>query len=80
MSTKYSQEFKLEWDYKKNDFLPDSVTLHSAKKVWWKCDKGHSWEATIDSRSSGAGCPYCNGNRRKIVRNIDTNKEISITS
>ena len=62
-----------EWDYEKNgDFKPDSITLHSGKKAWWRCSKGHSWYAVIDSRSKGIGCPYCSGQYKKSVRNIET--------
>ena len=51
----------LEWDYDKNGILkPENVTAFSDKKVWWKCDKGHSWEAVISSRANGRGCPFCN--------------------
>ena len=49
-----------EWNYEKNgDLKPTQVTVGSNKKVWWKCSKGHEWQATIASRSSGSGCPYC---------------------
>lgn len=49
-----------EWDYEKNGTLkPTELTLGSGKKVWWKCSKGHSWEAAIYNRSVGKGCPYC---------------------
>ena len=55
-----------EWNHKKNGRLkPENFTSHSGKKVWWKCNKGHEWEAIIDNRSKGAGCPYCSG-RRKV--------------
>lgn len=37
------------------------VTPRSNEKVWWICGKGHEWQATIDSRSRGNGCPYCAG-------------------
>ena len=51
-----------EWNYKKNGALkPERVTVKSGKKVWWKCKKGHEWEATIASRANGNGCPYCSG-------------------
>ena len=53
-----------EWNYEKNNELrlfPDEVTLGSDKKVWWKCSKGHEWQASIGSRSSNVGCPYCSG-------------------
>ncbi len=62
-----------EWNIEKNDCSPVEVTEHSGKKVWWKCDQGHEWQATVDSRSNGVGCPYCSGNHRKAVLNIDTN-------
>ena len=29
------------------------------KKVWWTCSKGHDYQATINHRSNGSGCPYC---------------------
>jgi len=51
-----------EWDYEKNNGLtPTSVLPNSSKKVWWKCSKGHEWQATIGSRNNGNGCPYCSG-------------------
>ena len=62
-----------EWDYAKNIGVdPTLITEHHAKKVWWKCEKGHEWQATVDSRSSGHNCPYCNGGMKKRVRNADT--------
>ena len=27
--------------------------------VWWKCEKGHEWQAQIASRHWGNGCPQC---------------------
>ena len=54
-----------EWDYELNgDLTPSMVTAHSRKKVWWQCKKcGLRWEATINSRVDGKGCPYCAGKR-----------------
>jgi len=38
--------------------------LHkSNKKVWWICDKGHEWDATIYNRNNEHGCPYCTNQR-----------------
>ena len=57
-------ELTKEWDYIKNGNLrPEYVATNSGKKVWWKCNKGHEWQATIDSRNNGRGCPYCSGNK-----------------
>ncbi len=53
-----------EWDFEKNAPLtPDDVTSGSDKKIWWKCAKGHGWNASVNSRTHGAGCPYCAGQR-----------------
>lgn len=50
-----------QWHPTKNGKLqPRNVSGGSGRKVWWKCTKGHSWKATIASRSNGAGCPVCN--------------------
>ncbi|MBR3864711.1 MAG: hypothetical protein IKJ19_06350 [Clostridia bacterium] len=58
-----------EWNYDKNDDLkPEDFTANSEKKVWWKCDKGHVWQATIASRNSGKGCPYCSG--RYVIKGV----------
>ena len=53
-----------EWDWEKNDELkldPKTLTLGSNKKVWWKCQRGHEWQATVKDRNSGKSCPYCSG-------------------
>ena len=36
---------------------------NSNKKAWWKCPKGHEWQATITNRNKGVGCPVCNSER-----------------
>lgn len=51
-----------EWHPTKNGYLtPQMVTPSANKKIWWKCEKGHEWESMLNSRSQGAGCPYCYG-------------------
>ena len=55
-----------EWDWEKNNelgFDPKQLTLGSNKKVWWKCEKGHEWQATVNHRNNGRGCPICSGNK-----------------
>ena len=57
-------ELMAEWNWERNSelkFDPNTLTLGSGKKVWWQCKKGHEWQATIDRRSQGKGCPYCSG-------------------
>jgi len=50
-----------EWDYEKNVIEPTQTTTNTTKKAWWKCEKGHSWQAQIGSRNHGSECPYCTG-------------------
>ena len=53
-----------EWNYERNDGLtPMDVMPNSVKKVWWMCSQGHEWQASIDHRSRGNGCPYCSGQK-----------------
>ncbi len=57
----------LEWDDTANgEMTPKMVAYGSGKKVWWRCEKGHTWQAVINSRSNGSGCPVCAG---KVVLN-----------
>ena len=61
-----SAQLLAEWNWEKNlelKFDPRLLTVGSGKKVWWKCSNGHEWQATIDGRNSGRGCPYCSGNK-----------------
>lgn len=49
------------WDYDHNiGILPSQVMEYSNIKVWWKCEKGHSYERMISHQSSrDSGCPIC---------------------
>ena len=61
-----------EWDFGKNTEIcsPNEVTFKSSKKVWWKCKKGHEWQAIIRNRTViHSGCPYCAG--RKAIKGIN---------
>ncbi len=53
------------WDYDKNRDIcsPDNVSVGSHTKVWWRCDKGHTWKTEIRDRVRGSGCPYCSKKR-----------------
>ncbi|MGE4276570.1 MAG: zinc-ribbon domain-containing protein [Lawsonibacter sp.] len=59
---KYGKEYLLrEWDTEKNAPLsPEGVARTSTVRVWWSCEKGHSWQTQISSRAKGtSGCPIC---------------------
>ena len=53
-----------EWHYENNQGLtPMDITSNSDKKVWWRCNEGHEWQARIADRSKGNSCPYCAGKK-----------------
>ena len=66
-----------EWDYTKNSLDPDQVTSGSKDKVWWICERGHSFEATIANRAkrhtadgSYSGCPICARDKQGLQRTL----------
>ncbi len=59
-------ELKKEWDFEKNTIVPYTISVGSEEKVWWKCERGHSWQAVVYSRTSEkchSGCPKCNSEK-----------------
>jgi hypothetical protein len=53
-----------QWDYDKNYPLrPENFSFGSGKKMWWICSNHHSYEATLNHRTSGNGCPFCSGKK-----------------
>ena len=60
-----------EWNYEKNNLTPQQVSAGSNKKVWFTCDKGHTYLASILNRTKSNGCPYCAASSsEKLVHNI----------
>ena len=69
-----------EWNWEKNNelgFDPNTLTLGSGRKVWWKCCKGHEWQAYIYDRNNGKGCPYCAG--KKVLKGYNDLQTINPT-
>ena len=62
-------EIAKEWDCERNSLTPSEVTPGSHKKVWWLCDKGHSYCSAPYTRTSGSGCPYCAN--RKVLKGFN---------
>lgn len=49
-----------QWDAALNGSLqPPDVSPGSKRTVWWRCEKGHTWQAQVKSRVYGSGCPVC---------------------
>ena len=60
-------EIAAQWYAEKDGTLtPEQVSPYSNRKVWWRCDMGHPYQAVIVARTThGSGCPYCAG--RKVL-------------
>ena len=59
-----------EWHPEKNgELTPETVTHGSNKKVWWICNSGHEFTASIGNRISGKNCPFCAG--KKVLKGVN---------
>lgn len=66
-----NSELAKEWHHTKNGNLtPNNITVSYGKRVWWKCSKGHEWEAVVASRATGKGCPCCSGRKVHIGNSL----------
>lgn len=54
-----------QWDEERNlPQTPKTISYGSKQVMWWKCDKGHSWQAAVTTRTANhSGCPYCTHQR-----------------
>ena len=60
-----------QWHPSKNGkLLPRHVSGGSGRKVWWQCSRGHSWRASVASRSNGTGCPVCNSGASESEKEV----------
>ena len=54
-----------QWAAENQPLTPEAVLRGSKRRVWWRCEQGHLWQAMVYTRAAGAGCPYCAG--RKVL-------------
>ena len=72
-----------EWNYDKNSYIDvNAIKVTSREKVWWICDKGHEWKATVFNRikQRTCGCPYCTNREVLIGFNDLETREPKISS
>ncbi len=57
-----------QWHPERNKGLtPRDVTPGSGRNVWWQCEKGHEWKASVSNRSRrGHNCPYCADRSKRL--------------
>ncbi len=54
-----------QWDEPANlPLTPHGVSPGSHEKVWWRCERGHRWQAAVYTRTGGhTDCPCCAGKK-----------------
>lgn len=59
------------WDQGRNgDLSPEDVSYGSSRRVWWKCEHGHSYDMTVEEKHRGYGCPICSVARLTDENNL----------
>ncbi len=75
-------ELMQEWDFDKNDGLDPKMIRHRTKiRVWWKCEKGHEWQALVGNRTHGSRCPICSvlpRTKERIAQKIATSGSLAV--
>ena len=62
-----AEELQKQWHDRLNMPVGNIVIRPGSNhKMWWSCDQcpdgfPHIWEATVNGRTHGRGCPYCSG-------------------
>ena len=54
----------------------ENLSQGSDKKVWWKCSKGHLWDASVANRIK-QGCAYCAGKRTEYKKSLKLLKKLT---
>ncbi len=56
-----------EWDRRRNGRVTTKDVSHGSHfRAWWRCSRNaaHRWQAVVNERARGSGCPFCAGRRR----------------
>jgi len=70
-----------EWNYNKNDKLPEDYCPNSNKFAYWICKEcSHEWSSLIYSRNDGAGCPECSKDSKGEMKSQEILSKYDIPS
>lgn len=67
-----------EWHPTRNGSLsPRDVSPGSSRKVWWLCENGHWWLASVRDRTRGKRCTFCRESmKRGEQKMVDSRPEL----
>jgi hypothetical protein len=72
--TTKNPELAAQWHpFRNGSLTPDQFKEKSNTRVWWQCSKvvDHEWQAQINNRSNGNGCPFCAGRQASDTYNLE---------
>lgn len=62
-----------QFDSERNGITPDQIFSQDNRPFWWRCEKGHQWKVSPNSRAGQTGdCPYCTHRRASPEYNLKT--------
>jgi Zn finger protein HypA/HybF involved in hydrogenase expression len=59
LAVKFPNVAKQWHPFKNGAITPIQILPKSGKKFWWLCEHAHEWQAVVQSRTRGNGCPFC---------------------
>jgi len=60
-----------QWHPTRNGTLTTAqLTPGASTRVWWTCNARHEWQASVNSRVHGTGCPACSGRQAIAEMNL----------
>ena len=67
-----------QWS-KKNKIKPTEVSIGSHKKVIWRCEKGHEWEAAVNDTFPATFIFFCHQKSRQSCRRVNIISVLVVT-
>jgi hypothetical protein len=79
---KVEPKIAAEWHPTKNGRLtPHHVTRGAGRLVWWRCQFGHEWRATVNHRTAKRpGCPGCRKPRNAVAVTSARRRSVRLAS
>lgn len=66
-------ELAAQFDSERNGVTPDRIFSQDNRPFWWRCEQGHCWRTSPNSRAGRtAACPYCSHRRASPEYNLQT--------
>ena len=68
LATRYPKIARFWHPTKNGSVTPDTIIAGATRRYWWRCDRGHEWQAAPGARiRTGGDCSYCPRRRRKVA-------------